>query len=302
MTCEALLMGAQADLRRGLGFVRPLGRVGPSVIEPDLPDARVVDLPGRGRMPVRVVEGPTPTLLLHGWTLTADVNFCHLMPHLSGGLVAMDHHGHGRGPRRPQRFRISDSADDHVALLDVLGIDKVIVLGYSLGGPIGLDLARRHPDRVAGLVLQATALRFDSLADRLTKPLLRAVRPLAALGVGRTAPLRFFNHTRERSAETARLWPWLRRELVHCHPRMMVDVMLAEYAFDFRPYASELADVPIAVVVTTRDSAVPPRDQREMARRLGAEMIPVEDDHDVFLADPPAYVAASLEAIARVTT
>jgi pimeloyl-ACP methyl ester carboxylesterase len=295
-------MGAQADLRRGLGFVRPLGRIGPSVIEPELPPARAIDLPGRGRVLARVVEGPAPVLLLHGWTLTADVNFCHLMPHLSGGLIAMDHHGHGLGPQRRERFRISDSADDHIALLDALGIDKVIVLGYSLGGPIGLDLARRHPDRVAGLVLQATALRFDSAVDKLTKPLLRAIRPLTALGIGRTAPLRFLGDTRDRSPETARLWPWLRRELVRSHPRTMVDVMLAEYAFDFRPYAAELADVPTAVVVTTRDSAVPPRDQRYMARRLGAEMIPVENDHDVFLADPPAYVAASLEAIAHVTT
>jgi len=296
-------MGAQADLRRGLGFVRPLGRVGAGVIEPaDLPPPRIVDLPGRGRVTVRVVEGPVPVLLLHGWTLTADVNFCHLMPHLPGGLVAMDHHGHGRGPRRAERFRIEDSADDHIALLDALGIDKVVVLGYSLGGPIGLDLARRHPDRVAGLVLQATALHFDSLVDKVTKPLLRAIRPLTAYGIGRTVPLRFFNDTRDRSPETKLLWPWLRRELVQCHPRTLVDVMLAEYDFDFRPHAATLADVPTAVVVTTKDSAVPPRDQRDMARRLGADVVLLEDDHDVFLAAPKAYVAASLEALARVTT
>ncbi|MGH3377765.1 MAG: alpha/beta fold hydrolase, partial [Actinoallomurus sp.] len=192
--------------------------------------------------------------------------------------------------------------DDHIALLDALGIDKVIVCGYSLGGPIGLDLARRYPERVAGLVLEATAMRFDSPVDKITKPLLRAIRPIAALGVGRKAPLRFFNDTRYRSKETARLWPWLRRELVRCHPRTMIDVMLAEYDFDFRPYAAALGGVPSAVVVTTKDSAVPPRDQRELARRIGAEMIPVEDDHDVFLANPEAYVSATLEAIARVTT
>jgi 3-oxoadipate enol-lactonase len=272
------------------------------VIEPDLPPPRVVDLPGRGRVTVRVVEGPAPVLLLHGWTLTADVNFCHLMPRLPGGMVAMDHRGHGRGLRRPERFRIEDSADDHVALLDALGIDKVIVCGYSLGGPIGLDLARRHPDRVAGLVLQATALRFDSVVDKMTKPLLRAIRPLTAFGVGRTAPLRFFNDTRDRSTQTKLLWPWLRRELVQCHPRTIVDVMLAEYDFDFRPHTAALADVPTAVVVTTKDSAVPPRDQRDMARRLDAHVVPLEEGHDVFLASPQAYVSASLEAIARVTT
>jgi pimeloyl-ACP methyl ester carboxylesterase len=295
-------MGAQADLRRGIGFVRPLGRVSPSAVEPDLPPARVIDLPGRGRVVARVVEGPAPVLLLHGWTLTADVNFCHLMSRLPGGLVAMDHHGHGRGPQRAERFTIEDAADDHIALLDALGIDKVTVLGYSLGGPIGLDLARRHPERVAGIVLQSTALRFDSWMDKITKPLLKAVRPLAALGVGRTVPLRFFNDTRDRSTETKLLWQWLRRELVLCHPRTVVDVMLAEYDFDFRPYAAELAGVPISVVVTTKDSAVPPRDQYEMAKRLGAEVVTVEDDHDVFLASPKAYVEASLEALARVTT
>jgi 3-oxoadipate enol-lactonase len=217
-------------------------------------------------------------------------------------MVAMDHRGHGRGLRRPERFRIEDSADDHVALLDALGIDKVIVCGYSLGGPIGLDLARRHPDRVAGLVLQATALRFDSVVDKMTKPLLRAIRPLTAFGVGRTAPLRFFNDTRDRSTQTKLLWPWLRRELVQCHPRTIVDVMLAEYDFDFRPHTAALADVPTAVVVTTKDSAVPPRDQRDMARRLDAHVVPLEEGHDVFLASPQAYVSASLEAIARVTT
>jgi pimeloyl-ACP methyl ester carboxylesterase len=272
------------------------------MVEPDLPPARVIELPGRGTVTARVVDGPAPVLLLHGWTLTADVNFCHLMPHLPGGMVAMDHHGHGRGPRRAERFRIEDSADDHVALLDALGIEKVIVFGYSLGGPIGLDLARRHPDRVAGLVLQATALRFDSWVDKLTKPLLRAIRPLTAFGLGRTVPLRFFNDTRDRSTQTKLLWQWLRRELALCHPRTLVDVMLAEYAFDFHPHVAALAGVPTAVVVTTKDSAVPPRDQREMARLLGADTIAIEEDHDVFLAAPQAYVSASLEAITRVTT
>lgn len=291
----------QADLRRGLAFVRPVGKARERVAEPHLPPARTLDLPRRGTVTARVAEGPAPVLLLHGWALTADVNFCHLMPHLTRGMVAMDHHGHGRGPRRARRFSIADSADDQAALLDALGIDEVVVCGYSLGGPIALELARRHPDRVAGLVLQATALCFDSPADHVARPLLTALRPLSRFGVGRTAPLRYFADTRKRSPETARLWPWLCRELVQAHPRAIVDTMLAEYAFDFRPYAAALSGLPTAVVVTTRDRAVPPRDQRDMARRLDAEVIEIADDHDVFLADPGTYVAATLAAIERVT-
>lgn len=291
-----------ADLRRGLAFIRPIGRVRDRVAEPGLPPARTVDLPRRGTVTARVVEGPAPVLLLHGWALTADVNFLHLMPHLTGGMAAMDHHGHGRGPRRSRRFSIADSADDQAALLDALGIDEVVVCGYSLGGPIALELARRHPDRVAGLVLQATALRFQRPADRIARLLLKAVRPVARWGVGRTAPLRYFADTRKRSPETARLWPWLRRELVQAHPRAIVDTMLAEYAFDFRPYAAALSDLPTAVIVTTLDRSVPPRDQRDLARRLDAEVIEIAGDHDVFLADPQTYVAATLQAIERVTS
>ncbi|WP_345434161.1 alpha/beta fold hydrolase [Actinoallomurus vinaceus] len=291
----------QADLRRGLSFVRRVGRVDDAVVEPPLPPARVVHLPRRGEVTVRVVEGPAPVLLLHGWALTADVNFCHLMPHLSEGMVAMDHHGHGRGPSRPGKFRVDAAADDHAALLDALGIEEVVVCGFSLGGPVGLELARRHPDRVAGLVLQSTALRFDSPTDRVTRPLLKAARPLTRFDIGRTAPLRYFSDTRKRSAETERLWPWLRRELVRAHPRAIVDTMLAEYEFDFRPHAPLVAGLPTAVVVTTRDRAVPPADQRDMARLLDAEVLEIDDDHDVFLADPETYIATTMEAIRRVT-
>jgi pimeloyl-ACP methyl ester carboxylesterase len=290
------------DVRRFVRFLQPVGPLRHDITEPDLPPARSIELPGRGTAVVRVVEGPAPVLVLHGWALTADVNFVHLMNPLkqTHGLIAMDHRGHGHGPSPHERFTLEACVEDIVALLDELGTERVIVCGYSLGGPIGLELARRHPDRVAGLVLEATALCFDSTADRLARPFLRAIRPLTRFGRGATMPLRYFGDTRARSAKTALLWPWLRRELVRCHPRVIVDVMLAEYGFDFRPHVASVAGIPTAVVVTTRDRAVPPADQRDMARKLNAEIIEIHDDHDVFLADPAAYVAATLDAVKLV--
>jgi pimeloyl-ACP methyl ester carboxylesterase len=290
------------DVRRVARCFHPVGRLRPDVAEPALPAARSIDLPGRGTVVARIVEGRAPVLLLHGWALTADVNFVHLMNPLAGthGLISMDHRGHGRGVAPRDRFSLEACVQDIVALLDALGTDRVIVCGYSLGGPIGLELAERYPGRVAGLVLEATALCFDSPVDRLAKPFLHAIRPLTRFDRGRTMPLRYFGDTRARSAETARLWPWLRRELVRCHPQVIVDVMLAEYAFDFRPRTAAVAGIPTAVVVTTRDRAVPPADQRDMARRLKAPVIEIDDDHDVFLADPDRYVAATLDAIRLV--
>ncbi len=46
-------------------------------------------------------------------------------------------------------------ADDYVALLDYLHIDKVDLVGWSDGGIIGLDIAMRYPDRLNSLFAQA---------------------------------------------------------------------------------------------------------------------------------------------------
>jgi pimeloyl-ACP methyl ester carboxylesterase len=274
-------------------------------VVPDLPPQRRVKFADGQSLVVRHASGPTPVLLLHGWAITADLNFCHLMAPLADrhGVVAMDVRGHGRGLPLPpgERFNLAQCADDAAAVLDRLGIDRVVVCGYSLGGPVGLEFARRHRDRVAGLVLQATALSFDSPTDKLGRLLFRGLRPLADYSgaLGRSAPLLYFIPVRARSPQTAALWPWLRSEIGMCHPRVIVDVILAEYDFDFRPHLLSIAGLPTVVVVTSGDGVVPPKDQWELAARLDAEVIELNAGHNVFLTDPDAYVAATLDAVGR---
>ncbi|WP_225730234.1 MULTISPECIES: alpha/beta fold hydrolase [unclassified Nocardia] len=272
-----------------------------------LPPWRRIDLADGQRVVARVAEGETPILLLHGWAITADVNFCHVMQPLADeyGIVAMDMRGHGRGLplKRGTRFDIAQCADDAAAVLDALGVEKVVVCGYSLGGPVGLEFALRHRDRVAGLVFQATAMAFDSTADKFGRVLFRALRPLAdhnRRGFGRSAPVAYFRHVRSRGSQNAAWWPWLRSELVLCHPRVIVDVILAEYDFDFRPHAQDLAGLPVSSVITARDGAVPPHDQRELAALLNAKVFELDAAHDVFLTDPSAYTAATFAAIEYV--
>lgn len=73
------------------------------------------------------------------------------------GVVYVDHRGNGRSGRPPiETFTIEQAADDAVAVLDLLGIDEVVVCGHSYGGFIAQELALRHPHRLAGLVLVDT--------------------------------------------------------------------------------------------------------------------------------------------------
>src|SRR5262245_45967366 len=108
---------------------------------PLLPPGREVDIPERGTAFVREAPGPpgAPTVvLLHGWTATADLNWFRAYQPLARSfhVVALDHRGHGRGIRSSTPFKLEACADDAAALCELLGVRRVIPVGYSMGGPI----------------------------------------------------------------------------------------------------------------------------------------------------------------------
>lgn len=70
--------------------------------------------------------------------------------------IRYDARGHGASTRAKTSFDIAALADDAVAILDNLGIEKVHFAGLSLGGMTGQALAIHHPDRLASLTLMAT--------------------------------------------------------------------------------------------------------------------------------------------------
>jgi pimeloyl-ACP methyl ester carboxylesterase len=72
--------------------------------------------------------------------------------------IAPDLRGYGKTPA-PSKFEILDHLEDLVALLDRQGIERTLVLGWSLGGIFAMELALRYPERVSGLILVATAAR-----------------------------------------------------------------------------------------------------------------------------------------------
>ena len=101
-------------------------------------------------------EGDT-ILLIHGGLGNADVWEAQVAA-LSARyqVIVADSRGHGRSTRSPgQRLHYRDMADDYVALLTLLGIQKVTLVGWSDGAIIGLDIAMRYPDRLSKLFAHA---------------------------------------------------------------------------------------------------------------------------------------------------
>ena len=128
----------------------------PELRLPWLPDGRLVRIEGRGELFVRHHRHDDPAapvvLLLHGWTASSDLQFFTAYEALAArcSFIGIDHRGHGRGLRSPDAFTLEDAADDAAAVVRHLGVGPVVAVGYSMGGPIALHLARRHPDVVAG--------------------------------------------------------------------------------------------------------------------------------------------------------
>ncbi len=71
-------------------------------------------------------------------------------------VVVPDLRGYGETEVRPGVTTLSVFADDIIALVDLLGIDRIVVVGLSMGGQIVMDIAARFTDRITAIVLAAT--------------------------------------------------------------------------------------------------------------------------------------------------
>ncbi len=110
----------------------------------------------------RVVgEGP-PMLLIHGGLSDQHVWDAQL-PILARRhrVILADSRGQGRSTRTDAPLSYDLMADDYVALLDYLGVDKVDLVGWSDGAIIGLDIAMRYPERLNSLFAQAANVTPD---------------------------------------------------------------------------------------------------------------------------------------------
>jgi 3-oxoadipate enol-lactonase len=289
----ALTCGYDAPMRRRLR-----ARQTPWPPEPpfEMPPARTLLVPGRGELFLRDGGGDGPAvMLLHGWMVTADLNWCGSYGDLIAAgyrVLAIDHRGHGRGLRPLVPFRLRDCAADAAAALRELGLAPALVVGYSMGGAIAQLMAREHPDVASGVVLSGTAQHWQ---DPKT---LRLWRTMGALGVSLSlAPRSFWGWGLRRlgmpaGPQTA----WIQSELMRNSARDIAEAGRELGRFDSRPWLGSLT-VPIATVITTRDDAVPVYKQRELAAASSGPVFEAPITHMEVVSRGDVYNPRLLEAL-----
>lgn len=114
-----------------------------------------------------------PILLIHGFASNIETNWVstgwvETLNKAGFRVIAFDNRGHGQSQKLydPKLYFAHEMAMDAVRLLDHLGIERLPVLGFSMGARIAAFLALQNPERVEGLVLGGMGMNLiHGLAD-----------------------------------------------------------------------------------------------------------------------------------------
>jgi pimeloyl-ACP methyl ester carboxylesterase len=170
-----------------------------------------------------------------------------------------------------------------------------------MGGPISLHLAHRHPDLVAGIVVQATALEWRSSwferlrwrAVRLLGPIMRSWAYPRGLRFG-IAQVLGADHS------LIAYLPWLEAEVCRGDAQAIVQAGRALSQYDARPWVGNL-DVPAASLITVADRLVRPHKQRALAKALHAHVVELDGDHVAMWQHPEQFSDVTLALVDHVT-
>ena len=106
----------------------------------------------------RRIGNGRPLIVLNGFAATSadwDPSFLDRLAS-SNEIVLLDNRGIGRSTDNGRPFDIAQLADDAARVVEALGIERISVLGWSMGGFIAQGLALQHPERINKLILLST--------------------------------------------------------------------------------------------------------------------------------------------------
>lgn len=252
-----------------------------------------------------------PVVLLHGFG-ASTFSWREVAAELARErtVIAFDRPGFGLS-ERPLAWRGENpygpegQATLTLALLDVLGIDRAILVGHSAGGRVAALVSQRQPERVAGLVLVAPALGGDAgpasaVAKLARLPQVDHLGPLLVRSLTGT-----LESILERSFhDPAKLTPQIRAGYrlplrARDWDRGLWEIVKAPAGPDVRPGLSGLRQ-PVLVITGDDDRIVPPAQSVEAARVIpGAELVviracghlPQEEQPQAFLETVVPFVS-----------
>ncbi len=214
-------------------------------------------------------EGP-PVLLAHSFLCSTAM----WSPQIEGlkssyTLIAVDARGHGKSGNATSPFTMYDSAKDHLAVLDALGIQRAAWAGLSMGGMSGMRAALAQPERIAGLMLLDTDGGPELPWVKTKYAVMAATARMLGLGalIPGVKPIMFGRTTLNMQPELVADWVGQWKKL-HV-PSMIQAIGAIKTRDDLRPRLGELA-CPALVLCGAEDKALPPARSKTLAEVIPA--------------------------------
>ncbi|MGC9539697.1 alpha/beta fold hydrolase [Streptomyces sp. UG1] len=237
-------------------------------------------------------EGPrdgeaVPLVFVHGWTADRH-RWDHQMAHFAERrrVVRLDLRGHGESTGAGAR-RVGDLAEDVLALLDHLKIERFVIIGHSMGGMIAQTIALAHPERVERMVLVNS---IGKMAYSRGRALLMAASTLAPFKLFVAANIqRAFapGYPREEIREYIRASAQTPREVV-------MTLYGAMRAFDILDQVGQI-QVPTLMVHGYHDIQLPLSQMLRMAKAYPDAVVRVLDAGHELPVEKPAELTTALD-------
>lgn len=218
----------------------------------------VVDVRGRG----------PAILFIHGYPLSHTV----WEPQLAGlegwTRIAPDLRGMGQSDAPDLGYSMATYAEDLLALLSALGVERAVLCGLSMGGYVAFEILRRAPERVRGLVLMDTRAEADTPEGRRARETAMALaRDGGSVAIAESMLPKILSPTVQ--AENPSLVERV-RQMMAATP--VAGITGAIGALRDRPDSTglllELAEMPTLVIVGEQDQLIPPDKVRAMAAAI----------------------------------
>ncbi len=209
-------------------------------------------------------------------------------------VLRYDTRGHGDSEATPPPYTLDGLADDVVAMLDVLGVERVHWVGLSMGGMIGQNLALRHPGRLLSLVLCDTLSVISDeaqpiWADRIETAGREGMPPLCEPTLARWFTPAYLE-------TELPVLKSIRAQILNTPVAGYIGCCEAIRRIDYIDRLHRIS-LPTRVIVGADDPATPPAEAQVIQRRIEGSSLVVIDNaaHLCNLEQPDAFNKAVLE-------
>ncbi len=239
--------------------------------------------------------GSPALLFVHGWIMSHEVWKEQIgFFESSHRTVAIDLRGFGASAKPEGNYTLQTFCDDLDFVISSLGLDRPVLIGWSMGASVALVYAATHPERVSKLVLvDGTPLLVATLDFPHAMPPEAAQQFAALLQSDFAQGARSFVELMFPEPGTEDLKGWVYGIAQQAHPQIALNCLLVIGTQDLRPYLSQVKS-PTLICYGEQDRVCLPEASTYMAERIASAQVASfpGKGHAPFLTDAAAFNSA----------